>query len=179
MSKLKETMSAYIDGEASEIEVHRLLRELDSEKDLKKSFLAFQHIRNVVSTNESVALDLDQHTALFERISDAVQKEAEHTAGSRGGFAWQKPAIGFAIAASLVAAVFMGVNRMETDSVSAVAENQDGAISTIMVANQSRKNQPELRELDEDKQQKLREYLNQHDRMTRLKRADKTVNFQQ
>jgi len=47
-----------------------------------------------------------------------------------------------------------------------------------MVANQSRENQPELRELDEDKQQKLREYLNQHDRMTRLKRTDQTVNYQ-
>ena len=72
----------------------------------------------------------------------------------------------------------MGVDYMETDSVSAVAENQDEAISTIMVAKQSRENQPELRELDEDKQQKLREYLNQHDRMTRLKRTDQTVNYQ-
>ena len=178
MSKLKETMSEYVDGEASEIEVHRLLRELDNEQGLKKSFLSFQHIHNVVSSNESVALDLDQHAALFERISGAVQAEATHDAGTNVAIAWQKPAIGFAVAASLVVAVFMGVDYMETDSVSAVAENQDEAISTIMVAKQSRENQPELRELDEDKQQKLREYLNQHDRMTRLKRTDQTVNYQ-
>lgn len=171
-------MSAYVDGEASEIEVHRLLRELDNEQGLKKSFLSFQHIHSVVSSNQSVALDLDQHAALFERISVAVQAEAAHDAGTNVAIAWQKPAIGFAVAASLVVAVFMGVDYMETDSVSAVAENQDEAISTIMVAKQSRENQPELRELDEDKQLKLREYLNQHDRMTRLKRTDQTVNYQ-
>ncbi len=175
---MKETISAFVDGEASEIEVHRMLRELtreagDSEQGLKKSLLSFLHIRSVVSKDAVAArMSVVQHGSLFQRISDAVDNEENH-GDQPAPIAWQKPAIGFAIAASLVVAITVAVNNLDSGEPIEVAGSEVTAPVTT-VAN--RATEPELRELTPERQQQLREYLNEHDRMVRMKRTTQLVN---
>ncbi|HAK51341.1 MAG TPA: hypothetical protein DCM54_05475 [Gammaproteobacteria bacterium] len=178
MAEMKETMSAFVDGEASEIEVHRMLRELsgesgDTEQGLKKTLLSFLQIRSVVSKDTTAAqMSIAQHGVLFQRISDAVDDE-ENFGDQPAPIAWQKPAIGFAIAASLVVAIGAAVNNLDNAEPARITGTEVTAPVTT-VAN--RATEPELRELTPERQQQLREYLNEHDRMGRMKRTTQLVN---
>ena len=40
----RESLSAFIDGEASEIELHRLVREFRSDESLTSSWATYQHV---------------------------------------------------------------------------------------------------------------------------------------
>ena len=178
MAEMKETISAFIDEEAGEIESHRMLRELtreagQREQGLKKSLLLFLHIRSVVSKNERAArMSIVQHENLFQRISDAVDNE-ENYGDQSVPIAWQKPAIGFAIAASLVVAITIAMNNLDSGEPVEVA----GSKATMPVTTvTNRATEPDLQELTLERQQKLREYLNEHDRMVRMKRTTQLVN---
>ena len=128
------SLSALIDGEASEIEVHRLVRVLRN-KDLSNDSLihrslihrwaVYRHIGSIiraiygaghqapqvspVSTDQP--LSPAEHQLLYNRISTAIQEETEHHAAS-SKYSWQRKTgvIGgsLAVAASLTFAVFIG-----------------------------------------------------------------------
>jgi sigma-E factor negative regulatory protein RseA len=190
----REFISALIDDEASEIEIHRLLRDLGAEKsqndDLKKSFFAFQQVSQVIKqpVDAPAGLSVEQHVALFDRISAAVADEDSYDISVRRSRSWAKPVAGFAVAASLMVAVGVAVITDDgmsnpgalTDVTSPASSQQhspgQSPMQTQAVSTASTQTalaaenelQPELRELDEDKQRRLREYLNQHDRMSRL-----------
>lgn len=190
---LKESLSALIDGEASEIEVHRLLRRFDTDATLKPSWINYLHVRGVARSEGR--LSPGQHLALHERISAAIREEADfdevipsHGAGAR----FLKPAAGLGIAAALVAAVLVGVNLDSgapgTDSavvsapatVSAPPERAPVEVRTVMndAGTEPPAEELELKELDEEKQRALRAYLNQHDRMARMNPNARTVIFE-
>jgi len=142
--KTKESLSALIDDEASEIEVHKLLRLFKSKSPaagetasapgtLHRSWASYQEIRSVVSSSgESVRLTANQHLELRLRISDAIEAEDTYqlegqsslaaSAGAtqdavKSGFTrYRAPAAGLAIAASLVVAVFVGLTPAGDDS---------------------------------------------------------------
>ena len=176
--KLKESVSALIDDEASEIEVHRLLRNLESGQDLKKTFFIYQQIRSVLRNPSDKGRRIpgvDQQMKLFQRISDAIDDEETYTIDRPSHRNWLKPAAGLAVAATLLIAVgivFTTGTGPLPDNIStnapAIAQNVD---------TQPVEPEPELRELDEEKQKLLREYLNKHDRMARLKGNTHLANY--
>jgi sigma-E factor negative regulatory protein RseA len=189
---LKQSISALLDDEASEIEVHRLLREFGDDGDLKLSWIRYQQIRAVSQGYHH--LSETQHISLHESISAAIHEEQYHevTPVQRPG--WQRQASGFAVAASLVAAVLVGVNLNQPNSASmtGLADTKtprviDAQTVSTSVADQGfgpvsdtafSEDELELHELDEVKQQQLREYLMRHDRMSRLNNNARTVNYQ-
>ena len=129
MDKRKEILSALIDDEASEIEVHRLVRELgdDPESDdaLRRDWALYQHLRWVARSGEAPAiLSPEQHEALHQRISESIAAEDTHAA--RNGserqsrklsmpFSMKATALAASVAliASLVALVVVNVAREE------------------------------------------------------------------
>jgi sigma-E factor negative regulatory protein RseA len=213
----KESLSALLDGEASEIEVHRLVREYRSDESLSTSWASYQQIRTTLSqssqTGPEIRLDIEFHQTLFSRISDAVEEEASHTgtdsfapqriSGRRRAAAFG----GMAVAASLVIAVFVGVQQnsesdglplaaLPTEASNGAAAPRDGftadgfsndtfsltgnaaPIAVQTVANLADSDvMPELVELDEEKQRRLMDYLNQHDQMSRMNVKQKFVNY--
>ena len=176
--KLKESVSALIDDEASEIEVHRLLRNLDSEQDLKKTFFIYQQIRSVLrnpSDKGQRIPGVDQQMKLFQRIRDAIDEEETFTIDSPSHRHWLKPVAGLAVAATLL----MTVGIVFNNGTEPLPDNISTNTPTIAqnVDTQPVEPGPELRELDEEKQKLLREYLNEHDRMTRLKGNTHLVNY--
>ena len=136
------TLSALIDGEASEIEVHRLVRVLRN-KDLSNDSLShrllihrwalYRHIGSIiraiygashqapqvspVSTDQP--LSPAEHQLLYSRISTAIQEETQHQAAS-SKYSWQRKTgvIGgsLAVAASLTFAVFIGFPTQKQDT---------------------------------------------------------------
>lgn len=178
---LKETLSAFIDGEASEIEIHRLLR---SEDAGDRSWVHYHQIRTVVRRDG--ALSADHHTALRDRIRAAIAEEASFDEAPprlrrSGAASYAKPAAAFGIAASLLVAVVAGYNvNQNIDGSSAstpepvVAESarRTGSIDVQTVstagAQPAPANELELQELDEETLRAVRAYLNQHDRTVRM-----------
>ena len=198
----KESLSALIDGEASEIEVHRLVREFRTDGSLTRSWAAYQHIRTTVQSDRGQpALGPVRHEALFQRITDAIDLEEAHERDSstlsRSGS--HKGIVGgsLALAASLVVAVFIGVSGNHTETGTPVAQTgSTGAPATVALTPQAVQSSPsvtyasttspstspvaaapELIELDEEKQRRLRAYLNQHDRMARMNSNRQLVNY--
>ena len=145
----KESLSALIDGEASEIEVHKLLRHVKSiegeagsispeTEDLHRSWARYQEIRSVIGPAGSRAdghsrMAASQHLALRLRISEAIEAEDTHKlegVSSLVGLTprtamakYRAPVAGLAIAASLVVAIFVGLSPLEqeTGNVDAIA----------------------------------------------------------
>ena len=90
---MKESLSALIDGEVSEIEVHKLLRHIKSiDSDsaesgaLHRSWASYQEIRDVVNGSSvdtalpvrPVRMAASQHLALRLSISNAIEAEDAH-----------------------------------------------------------------------------------------------------
>lgn len=218
-NKINETLSAWIDDEASEIEIHRLLRHSETDDSVLQTGLGYQHTRALVQGD--TVPSLAQHMALHQRISAAIDADEMSHADSRDlgklgnvtrrstklsltASSWAKPAGGLALAASLVVAVFLGVQPAQVDSLGSVASESASSItgpvsvqtvstqlgqqgSEVNYGNNSDDNsayqfdkqlandQTDLKALDEDKQRQLRAYLRQHDQMARMNPNTRTV----
>jgi negative regulator of sigma E activity len=180
----KESLSALIDGEATEIEVHRLVREFGKEASLSVSWSVYQQIRATLRGETPMAsgrgLEIEQHQRLFSKISQAIEEEDNYQRATMPKLN-ASAAVGgsVAIAACLVVAVFFGIRTDKQEQI----ENQGAANVTIEfvdVANDSVDSQiAELVELDEEKQRQLRAYLKQHDRMSRMDIKPQLVKYKE
>ncbi|MEJ6593490.1 MAG: RseA family anti-sigma factor [SAR86 cluster bacterium] len=126
---LSLSLSAWADGEASEIEVHQLLRQYGADESVMQDWVGFQHAR--ATLRQDSPLSLGQHLALHSSIRAAIATdEPAHgddlnrstNAQRRPIAVWAKPAGGLAIAASLMVAVLLGVQQQAPSS-SEVASN--------------------------------------------------------
>jgi negative regulator of sigma E activity len=77
----KESLSALMDGEATEIEIRRLLSK-EKGRELSESWLRYHHIRNVMRQTKNDEGEFDIH----RQIADAIAQEPP--------LEWPKPPIG-------------------------------------------------------------------------------------
>lgn len=185
---IRESLSALIDGEASEIELHRLLREIGQDNDLKssnlkKSWAAYQQIRSVMGSHPLYSAQ--QHLELSRQIGASIELETDFAVDTSPLVKknrYIKPLGGLAVAASLTLAVMVGFNQLNTDdeisptgqeSVAGTNEPVDRTshASTVITAQLAADNQvldpvieSDLRELPPEKQKRLRAYLSRYDR---------------
>ena len=66
-----ESLSALIDNEASEMEVHRLLKHAESDPEIRESWRRYQLVRSVLKGDP----DINPHIDLSQRISAAIGQE--------------------------------------------------------------------------------------------------------
>ena len=188
-NKRKESLSALMDGEASEIEVHRLVREFRSDQTLNRSWAVYRKIR-ATARSDADRLSIEHHQRLFDRIAAAVEAEDTHHSAASAPVATSKKMVfgSLALAASLVVAVFIGVQQPEEDTPLADAAHAVNSattyatpafVSNLPAHGRLTETAPELVELDEEKQRRLRAYLNQHDRMARMNPGKQLVNYQE
>ena len=188
----RESLSALIDGEASEIEVHRLVREFRSDESLSSSWAIYRHIGSTLRVNSGSA-SIEHHQQLFARITDAIESEDSHSREIQKSASPRTIIAGsLALAASMVVAIFIGIQEpsesqplanagAQTPSMGTVSSNQSPILDVQTVANQSdvQPRTSELVELDEEKQRRLRAYLNQHDQMSRMNPGKQFVNYKE
>lgn len=199
MTEQRESLSALMDGEASEIEVHRLLRQMGEDAELKTTWLSWHQVRGVIQDRGGeTRLPLDAHLDLHSRISAAIADEPAYdnvvafsgTGTQSGTIGFPKPAAAMAMAASLVVAVVAGMqieSNLGVTPAPEVAETSETvtlqrpeplyAAQPVAAPTEMPELDQELRELDEEGQQRLRAYLQQHDRLARMKGDQQFVTY--
>ncbi len=202
VDNVKESLSALIDGEASEIEVHRLLRDTPLDGAYKATWARYHQVRTYARREPGITVE--RHLELHSRISQAISLETAHADGPvalprAARMPYLKPAAGLALAASLVVAVFVGVNQgtpgtgsdllaidrptVDMPGVESAARAPIDATfassgAPAELASEPASQELDLKELDEDQLKAVRAYLNQHDRAVRMNPNMRTVIFE-
>ena len=179
----KEQLSAFLDGETNEIEEHSLSRSLSQGDSLIKAWISYLDIRRATSMKDP--LSSENHLKLYREISKAIKSDETHFNSSKRSNRPRFAFAGYGVAASVVFALGVLlvlpqkdeslVNHepavIQKDSYARIEEAADQ--SDLLV------NAPELFELDQQKRDRLRSYLNEHDRMVEMESDSKLANFKE
>lgn len=166
--RIKESLSALVDGETDELEVRRVLNELDKDSELKDTWKRYQLMGSLMR-EESVSPAQLEGVDLSKGIMQAIegepmdevparQEETSHSAQVVAPRRFNWLASG-AVAASVTLAVLLGVRlnsdiqqqELVADAQAPVVENQQVASAPDMTPEQL-----------EQAQRKLQEYVLQH-----------------
>ena len=177
MESKKSSWSAFIDGELSELEELRLIRESDL-AGMASSVYRWSELRNKLTAQQGQpSLSIDEQVMLNQRIMTALDEEGELVAkdSTRARSLWP-----MAAAASLVVAVAVGLLIQSTTNVlvdpeqvassipASGIEGQNAEARSALVQNavmpSVANSETELKALDEETQARLRQYLEEHDR---------------
>ena len=178
----KEQLSAFIDGETSQLEELSLSRSLSQGQGLIDLWISYLKIRGATSVKDP--LNSEDHRILYEKISNSIHSDETHLNSSKRSESKRFAYAGYGLAASLVLA--LGIFFLPQENESLVDLNTDvgedyrrSKIDPERVAGQSDLlvNAPELFDLDQQKRDRLRSYLNEHERMVELESESKLANF--
>ena len=179
----KEYLSAFLDGESNEIEIHHLSRALAKDEPLSELWVQYMAIRK--SGSQTIdCLSSEQELKLYRSISAELESEDSFSEKlherKSGAMGW----VGLAVAAS--AFVFSLVFLIELPKEDSLVSSDDpSGLHDRKISEAASNNEspdpfvvsPELLELDEKKRERLRAYLNQHDRMVQMGSEGKFVHF--
>ena len=177
MESKKSSWSAFVDSELSELEELRLIRESDMAEMAPRVF-RWNELRNkLIAPQVQPSLSVDEHVMLNERIMAALDAEGETI---NKGPTRSRPLWPVAAAASLVVAVAVGLiiqdpssvgvdtGRVASSGAAPALEGQDVIAGPALVQNEVlpvvASGESQLKALDEETQERLRQYLEEHDR---------------
>lgn len=118
--RLTESVSALVDGEVSELELHRILKELEREEALDSSQSNDQTISqkwsryNLIS--QAMASTPLDGKDISQSVSEAIARESTHKASVLKGIFQVKSLGQFAIAASVATMAIVGVQQLNNNS---------------------------------------------------------------
>lgn len=101
--RMRESLSAMLDGEANELELRRVLSEIGDDNELRHTWARYNAVSSVCSGQEIGNLSLD----ISQRVREAVIAEGSSQSSSQLG-RLLKPFASFAVAASVAAVVVVG-----------------------------------------------------------------------
>ncbi len=114
---LRESLSALVDGEASDMEVRRLLKQAGSDSEIRESWRRYHLVRALLKSDP----DINPHVDLSQRISAAI--EQEDSLQARGRLKQWTGKVGkVAIAASVTCAFILGVQQFAPQGQQAPAQ---------------------------------------------------------
>ncbi|HBQ41234.1 MAG TPA: hypothetical protein DD808_11780, partial [Halieaceae bacterium] len=107
--QLRESLSALMDDEATELELHRVLGELESDGALRQTWVRYQLARSAMAGQPVSHARLD----ISRSVSAAIAAEAGAKT-SRSGVRerWLRPLASLAVAASVTAVVVLGGQQL-------------------------------------------------------------------
>ncbi len=106
--KMRESLSALMDDEASELELQRLLTRIGDDAGLRDSWCRFNTVRSVLAGQQLAGLDRDISGAVREAIG---RESAPLTSTSRHQ-RWLRPLASLAVAASVTGVVVLGGQQL-------------------------------------------------------------------
>ena len=161
----KESLSALVDGEADELEIRRILNQLDKDDDLRESWKNYHLMGSLMRDERFDNVDLAQGiNQSLDGFTD--NKTTDHGAEGAGtevfnkpqtASPWYKPMTSVAVAASVTLAVLLGVQSIEpNDGLGlAVVNSQATTQGELTASNISLEEQQAL----ENAQQQLQDYV--------------------
>jgi sigma-E factor negative regulatory protein RseA len=105
--KLRESLSALMDDEANELELERVLSQIDQNEDLRQVWSRFNGTREALAGQQTNFVQVD----ISRRVNAALSEEQSATTSGR----WQRmlrPVASFAVAASVAATVVVGGQQL-------------------------------------------------------------------
>jgi sigma-E factor negative regulatory protein RseA len=161
----KESLSALMDGEADELEVRRILNQLDSDDELRKKWTNYHLMGSLMRDESFDSIDLTQgiNKALYGdsvlNTGDEVITSVVKKVTAKKPYAWYRSLTSVAVAASVTLAVLLGVQSIEPSDGLGLAEVssrlQQGELTTSTLTLEE---QQQL----ESAQQELQDYVLQH-----------------
>ena len=134
--RLRESLSALIDGEATELELRRVLERLGEGSELRETAINYQRIGAAIRHEPSAFANIDLSSSIRAAIADEFPPELEESAGdekSSGQKAnsgkkagWIANLTRFAVAASVAVAAVVGVQSWQ------LANRSDAGIASEM-----------------------------------------------
>jgi sigma-E factor negative regulatory protein RseA len=107
--KLRESLSAVLDGEANELELERVLSQMDDESDLRKTWMRYSAIRSVNTEGISPDMAMDISKGVRRAILQGAPVVSQATSTVQRLL---KPLASFAVAASVAATVVLGGQQL-------------------------------------------------------------------
>ena len=156
-----ESLSALMDGEADELEVRRILNQLDKDDELRGKWKNYHLMGSLMREESFDSIDLTQGiNQALDGVNSPINHEApqlkEQNTVSAAKPAWYKPLTSVAVAASVTLAVLVGVQSIEPDSGVGLASNVSQSPAAELTASTiSLEEQQKL----EEAQQQLQEYV--------------------
>lgn len=157
-----ESLSALMDGEADELEIRRILNQLDKDDELRDKWKNYHLMGSLMREENFDGIDLTQGiNQALDGVTGSSDNDstilAEVTNASASKPAWYKPLTSVAVAASVTLAVLLGVQTIEpNEGIGLASNNQSPAKSTASTL--SVEDQQQL----ETAQQQLQEYVLQN-----------------
>lgn len=113
---LRESLSALMDGEASELEVRRVLATMDQGDEVRQTWRRYQLASSVMRKSATLSLNID----ISERVAQSIADEEIELVSevSESPAAWRKvwrPVTSVAVAASVAVAVVFGTLQFAQD----------------------------------------------------------------
>lgn len=164
----KESLSALMDGEADELEVRRILNQLDGDEALRDSWKNYHLMGSLMRDESFDSIDLTQGiNKAIDGVVDSESVSQNVETSDRGAVsprtsAWYKPLTSVAVAASVTFAVLLGIQSIEPDNGLGLADSGAQSMSQqqgeLTASNLTTEEQQEL----EAAQQQLQDYVLQH-----------------
>ena len=162
----KESLSALMDGEADELEVRRVLNQLDKDDELRENWKNYHLMGSLMREESFDSIDLTQgiNNALdgIDTLSESDMTKASENSSSQGS-SWYKPLTSVAVAASVTLAVLLGVQSIEpNDGLELAKINSQATQGELTANNVTLEDQQTL----ENAQQQLQDYVLQNSQQT-------------
>lgn len=158
-----ESLSALMDGEADELEIRRILNQLDKDDELSDKWKNYHLMGSLMREENFEGVDLTQGiNQALDGVADSsgndstVLQEASNDGASKP--AWYKPLTSVAVAASVTLAVLLGVQSIEPNEGVGLASNNTQPPAELTASTLSAEDQQQL----ETAQQQLQEYVLQN-----------------
>ena len=130
--QLRESLSALMDDEASELELQRLLKQVGDDPDLRSTWVRYNAVRSAMSGQQVSHLQLD----ISSRVRDAIDSTQSESRSLRERFF--RPVASFAVAASVAATVVIGgqqLSQIGADDLYAPGAVAVGGVSPVGMVN--------------------------------------------
>lgn len=168
----KESLSALMDGEADELEVRRILNQLDNNDELRENWKNYHLMGSLMRGESFDSIDLTAGiNNSLDGLDDPLHDASEVTAAdphvaladkAQAQAPWYKPLTSVAVAASVTLAVLLGVQSIEPNDGLALAtisaQEQGSQQGQLTASSISLQEQQAL----ESAQQQLQQYILQN-----------------
>lgn len=122
--RLRESLSAVLDGEANELELERILTQIDEDSDLRQTWIRYTAIHSVNAQSISPDLSMDISNSVRQAILQDSPAVGQSTTTVQRIL---KPFASFAVAASVAATVVLGGQQLA--QIGDVSESYQGALA--------------------------------------------------
>lgn len=168
--KQNESLSALMDGELDEMALHRVLKDVENNPEMRDTWSRYHAGRDAMKGTESQFLHLD----ISGSVSAAIQNESMDSNENASNKSWFKAVAGLGIAASVTFAVVLGARfnpLVETAPGQQLANQSEvkmvkPSVQSLPSASMIAQSPTNVENLDEEQlqqaQERLNSYLKQH-----------------